>query len=531
MAQKSIDEVLEIAAEARRDSEQWAALLDEAHELYMPNRNLRRGRGNGQERAGKAFDSTAAQALQRGASRLVSDFTPPFVKFVDLEAGPYVPESEAPKLNAQLAPGNAVAATQYQDGQYHNAAQEMAQDLLLGTGSMLINPAVRSARRLATFTAVPEATLDFSVGVDGRHDGWFRDVPVKASLVERQWDDAKIPAALAKLKAEKPNETVTLKEATYFDYEDEVFRYEVIFTGAGVEPARIVSRTSLTSPWITPRWSVTAGERRGRGPGLNALPDVRVLNKVIEMVLQNAAMAIAGMYTVIQDGVVNPDTVRIAPALMIPVARNGGSLGRTIEPLTPDRNFDVSQLLTQDLRMFIKKALLDNQLPPDNGRDPTAFEIMQRMRELAQDASVAYGRLVSEWLIPMHARVLEILVSRGAIKDFVPIDQLFVKVKVSSPLARMQDLDEVEQAIRWVMMVRQAGGDQAIPFVVKIEALLAWIGSKLGVKPEFIVNDAEREQMRAAAMKAMLAAQAQDAAGQAPNAEAAPARPPLRVVA
>jgi hypothetical protein len=531
MAQDKIDRLMDRAKKARQDSEQWRSTLDEAAEFAMPHRNLRTSASAGQQRTGKSFDGTAAAALQRGAARLVADFTPPHQKFVDLEAGPFTPQSEQDKLNRELGPLNEVSSTQYLDGQYHNAAQEMAQDLLMGTGAMLIQPAHARSNRFVTFTAVPEATLDFESGVDGGLQAWFRDVPVKPGLIAAQWDDAKIPPEAARLAKDAPDTPIVFKEATYFDHDERIYRYEVIFLGGDAGPSRIVERQSLTSPWVTPRWAVLPGETRGRGPGVNALPDMRVLSKVVEMTLQNAAMAIAGMYTVIHDGVVNPDTVRIAAGAMIPVARNAGSLGPSIQPLTPDRNFDVSQLLTNDLRMQIKKAFLDNQLPTDNGRDPTAFELLQRMKELMQDAAVAYGRLVSEWLIPMHSRVIEILVRRGALKQFVAIDQLFVKVKVNSPLARVQLLEEVENAIRWLGILRQLGGEQGMMYVAKVEEILAWIGAKLGVKADFIVSTAEREQMKKAMQQ--LAAAAQGMQAQAPadaGSGGAGPRPPLRVV-
>ena len=45
-----------------------------------------------------------------------------------------------------------------------------------------------------------------------------------------------------------------------------------------------------SSPWVTGRYSKVAGEIRGRGPALQALPDVRSLNKAKEFVLQKAAL-------------------------------------------------------------------------------------------------------------------------------------------------------------------------------------------------------------------------------------------------
>ncbi len=53
-----------------------------------------------------------------------------------------------------------------------------------------------------------------------------------------------------------------------------------------------------------------AGEIYGRGPVITALPDIKTLNKVKELVLKNASLAIAGVYTAADDGVLNPNTIR-----------------------------------------------------------------------------------------------------------------------------------------------------------------------------------------------------------------------------
>ena len=42
------------------------------------------------------------------------------------------------------------------------------------------------------------------------------------------------------------------------------------------------------------------------------------------MILRNASIAIAGVYTARDDGVLNPNNIRISPGSIISVASNGG---------------------------------------------------------------------------------------------------------------------------------------------------------------------------------------------------------------
>jgi hypothetical protein len=495
MSRSSPERILARSAKAWSDMEKWRSTLEDANELTAPNRNVRRAMGEGQERTGRAMDSTAILARKRGAARILGDFTPPFTRFVELVPGDLTPENQKEDLGKALAPVSILLQSTFLDGRYHNAGQEMAFDLTDGTGAMLALESDDNDR-VVEFVAVHAATVALERGKFGGLDGRFRKLKRTPGMIAQEWRDAQIPKEILKAGKDAPDAEIELTEATTWDDDEKVWRYEVLCQVAGYSgPHRMVDRASRTCPWINPRWTVLPGEVQGRGPTLDALPDVRTLNKVVELTLQNAAMAMAGMYTALNDGVLNPDTFRIAPGAVHTVARNAGHLGPSLQPLETSRNFDVSELIASDLRMNIKKALLDNQLPPDSGRNPTAYEIMQRMRELALDASIAYGRLLSEWLVPLVQRILEILWKKQLLKDFVTVDQLLIKVKVTSPLARAQDLDDVDRAIRWLTILAQfAPNDMAI--IAKIDDMLAWMASAIGVKPQFVASPEERKAAR-----------------------------------
>src|SRR3546814_19576753 len=74
---------------------------------------------------------------------------------------------------------------------------------------------------------------------------------------------------------------------------------------------------------------------------MKALPDIKTANKVVELILNNASIAVTGIWQADDDGVLNPSTVRVVPGAIIPKAQ--GSAGLT-PPAAPGR-FDVSQLV------------------------------------------------------------------------------------------------------------------------------------------------------------------------------------------
>ena len=115
---------------------------------------------------------------------------------------------------------------------------------------------------------------------------------------------------------------------------------------------------------------------------MTALHDIKTLNKLKEYHLKNASLSIAGVYTAMDDGVLNPNAVRLVPGAIIPVARNGGNQGESLKPLPRSGDPQLSQMSQQDLVMSIKQILMDDMLPPDTSSARSATEIMQKMKIL-----------------------------------------------------------------------------------------------------------------------------------------------------
>ena len=82
-------------------------------------------------------------------------------------------------------------------------------------------------------------------------------------------------------------------------------------------------------------------------------------------------MSVSGVYTYEDDGVINPDNISLVPGSLIPVAP--GSKG--LIPIAAASNFDVAQLILQDMRANIKKALYMEALGRPEGTPMTATEV------------------------------------------------------------------------------------------------------------------------------------------------------------
>ena len=131
----------------------------------------------------------------------------------------------------------------------------------------------------------------------------------------------------------------------------------------------IVSKGKFeTNPYIIFRWSVASGESYGRSPVLRALPDIKTANKVVELVLKNATIAVSGIWQADDDGVINLSNINLTPGAIIPKAV--GSTGLT--PLKSGADFDVSQIILSDLRSRILHTLLADRLQLMSDKEMTA---------------------------------------------------------------------------------------------------------------------------------------------------------------
>jgi hypothetical protein len=322
---------------------------------------------------------------------------------------------------------------------------------------------------------------------------------MKSEAITQQWKDAKIEdtSALARLIADKPTEDVELIEATVLDPKRGDYCYHVIHKESKQE---IVYRRMKVSPWVVSRYMKVAGEIYGRGPLITALPDIKTLNKTLELLLKNASLAIAGVYTAADDGVLNPATVKIVPGAIIPVARNGGPQGESLKALPRAGDFNVSQIIINDLRQNIKRILLDESLPPDNMSARSATEVVERMKELAQNLGSAFGRLINETMVPVVSKVLQVMDDRGIIELPLRVNGLEVRVSAVAPLAMAQNMEEVNNMLQYAQIAQGSGPEGQMS--IKVGEMLDLIAEKLGIPQKIRPTPEERRMMMQEATQA-----------------------------
>ena len=488
-------------------NDQWESVLSDAYEYYLPNRNLFDRDDVGQDKMDLIFDGTAPTAIQIGASKLQENIAPIWQRWaiheipeeIKREAENTDQEFNEDKIRKQLEQQSEVIFDYINRSNFATQFYEMALDLLIGTATILVQEN-ESDDQILSFHAVPQKFIAFEEGPTGLIESHFRKHLIVARNLERTWPNMTLSPQTQTLVDKSPDEKVKCTEAVV-RAEDGSF-YAVVW----VEDEDHVSwfeDYQEFNPFITGRYSKTAGEIRGRGPALQVLPDVKSLNKAKEFILQKAAIDIAGLWTATDDGVMNPYQVTIAPGIVIPVGSNN-TANPSLQRLDTSSNLELGLFEVQELQKSIKAALFNDLRDPD-GPVRSATEIEMESRELAKRIGSAYGRLQTEVLIPILKAVTSILARRGKI-DRIMIDGKAVDVKFTSPLARSQDMEDVINTRQAVGFVLETVGPELVKTSFNIEDFGRWAAEKVGMPAELIRSDDERNQAIQAGMEAAQAA-------------------------
>ena len=503
-----VEEILKRAEKAQRSKDLFESLYRDAYEFALPQRQLYGfydGNSQGAKKMARVFDSTAINSTQRFANRLQSGIFPPQRKWCRLEPGSDIPLDKRQQAQALLDVYMEKMFTVIKQSNFDIAIGEFLLDIAVGTACMMVQPGDDVSP--INFIPVPMFLVSYEEGANGQVDKVYRRMRMKAEAISQQWRDAVFSDNIQQLIDSKPTDEIDLLEATIYDAERGDWCYHVLISSGKEE---IVYRRMASSPWVISRYAKVAGEIYGRGPLLTALPDIKTLNKTLELLLKNASLAVAGVYTAADDGVLNPQTVKILPGAIIPVARNGGPQGESLKPLARAGDFNVSQIVINDLRQNIKRTLLDESLPPDNMSARSATEVVERMKELAQNLGSAFGRLINETMIPLVARILQVMDERGLIDLPLKVNGLEVKVSPVAPLAMAQNMEEINNIMQFMQIASTLGQEGQL--AVKQGDLIDYIGDKLGVPSAvrnsavergFIMEQQKQMMMQQQAMMAM----------------------------
>ena len=456
------------------------------------------------------FDSTAMIAKQNFVNTMVNQAIPPFTRWVGLTAGSAFKDSERDFVNKSLEGINTLVKEVRDASNFYTSAPEMFHDVAISTGVLMVLEGTIDAP--INYVAVPLSQMGMLEGKHGGIDFFVRKNNIEARLIKETWPKAKILPEIAKRIEASKNDCrehhICLHECFYYDYESMVWRYELLYPEA---KEVLLKSTSIHCPIVTWRWSKVPGFSTGIGPVLMALSDIKTLNKLQELTLRMAALNVYGVYTAANDMALNPNIAMIQPGAIIPVSRNSGPEGPSLQRLETAGNFEAQQWMIQSMQEQVRKILLDDQYRVEPGVQRTAFEVSQIMRQLQTDIGAAFGRFLHEFAMNLVRREVEILANMGLIQlpQQFNIDNFFIKVQVTSPIAHAQNTEDVERFTYTYEILRNINPALA-ETALELASLPGYLVEKLGPSPSLFKDKQQIEmalQAQAEAAALMQAAQ------------------------
>jgi hypothetical protein len=359
------------------------------------------------------FDATAADAVDNLAASMYSLLTPPESLWINL-----VRESDL-SPDAEIA--TAMLRAHLNDSNFYTTVHQCYIDLVvLGTACLFMAENPIGADSAFSFTAIPMKDIAILPGMV------FHTTSLPACDLMEKYPDFVFPSNMRDTIKSDPQTPIRLVQSLIG--KDFTAWVDV---GGDIENNIVARGTFETNPYIIFRWSLVSGELYGRGPVLRALPDIKTANKVVELVLKNATIAVSGIWQADDDGVINLSNINLTPGAIIPKAV--GSSGLT--PLQSGSDFDVSQIVLRDLRDRIRHSLLADRLGLLSDKEMTATEILARNSDMVRILGATYGRLLHEFIRPLCERGLQILSRRGLI-DKISLHS-DAELKYIAPIAQM----------------------------------------------------------------------------------------------
>ena len=494
----------------------WQEILD----YVMPRKaDITFVRSKGEKRTEVLFDSTAITANNLLAASLQGTLTSPSLPWFSLK----LRNEEINKVRDVQIWLEDTARRMYavfNESNFNTEVHEMYLDLCsVGTAAIFVEEANEGFLQGGLhFNTLHIAEYFIQENATGKVDTLYRKYKMTARQAIQEFGEENLGPKIkeaAKMKPDTQFNFIHAVEPTA-DYERAVgkAKTKLPFHSCHVcEEDKMVVRVGGYNefPYLVPRWSKATGEIFGRSPSYNALPDIKTLNKAVEIGLKAWAKAIDPPLLVTDDGVIG--RVRMTPA-GITVVRSDTA----IKPLQIGSNWQITDLKENQLRTAIRQAYYSDQLQLQEGPQMTATEVQVRYELMQRLLGPTLGRFQTEFLNPLIERVFGIMMRADALMPRPEaMSGMNMDIEYVGPLARSQRMEEaiaVERLYQLAMQVVQV--DPTVMDVINHEQAIRMRATLLGVPKTVLRGEDEvaeiREQRAAAQQQAQEQAMAQQQA-------------------
>ena len=492
-------------AKAKQSFTAYEAILRDAYTYALPEKGYFDTLSNG-KRTTKIYDSTAIIGLGVYADKVQQQLVPPWREWFKLIPGSEIDDITADSVQPDLDEITDILYDHINHSNFNTKINETFQDVGISTGILTCEEGDGIESSL-TFNAISVEDVAMEYSQTGIVENIFKTFTIKIADIETVIQGAKITNNMEKLLAINPLVEIELVESIVKN-EKAAYDHTIYWT----EHKEIIyDVVDDTSPYIVFRERVTSKGIYGLGRIIQILYDIKVLNKISEMDLQNAGLAISGVYTASDDGVLNPFNVRLVPGTVIPVASNNNQ-NPSLRPLDRAGDFQIAQLKIEQKQDLINKTLFNPALG-EVSRTPvrTLGENEIRTQDQQEITNASFSRFQTELLERLIKRMVDVLQKAGKIQPIV-VDGKEVTIKFTSPLAKQQDRMDTNTLVEFAQTLAATGIPiETVGEKIKFEDVPLFIAKNIGVPAELHRTPEEQEAYK---VQQQRVAQAQAAAQQ-----------------
>lgn len=510
---KTVEQVIAYANQMRKSRDLMRGIYQEAFDYCRPNMSEWSSETQGQEKQNDIYDDTAQESVGKFAARFQKAMIPNDSNWFKFELPEYVKNNIREQMG-DIAAEDTISQIEldlerqsdtFFDYMHRSnlsiKGDEAFNDLAIGTLAMWINETDEQAMPF-TFSSIPLHQSLFGEGEDGTVADVGREYQMEVQNVVSKWNNTgNISAELMELYKDSPTAKVDILEITCQDRINKVWDYYVIDVKRKHE---IMKGQFKTNPALVLRYRRASSEVFGRGPCIFKLPTIRVLNTREELLLRSEHRTVGGIFLASDDGVLDPYTTQVLPETIIPVA----DVDRSLRELEYRGRIDIVEERRRAQQEEIRRAFFAQQFagPMDPVRSATEISIMYQ--EMIEDMGGDFGRIRREFLDQLVARVTDILVRRGLMKE-ITIRRDIINYRYTSPLAKAQDTRELESVQNTLVMANQLLGPQAAMLEYNTSRVARAIGDYNGIDKHLLNTADEKEQLQQQMAQAAQAAQQQ----------------------
>jgi hypothetical protein len=496
----------------------WEKHWQELADYMLPRKaDITKKRTQGDKRTELIYDGTAVHAVELLSSSLHGMLTSPSTPWFSMRyRDPALQNNDAANEWLELCMDQMYKA--FNRSNFQQEIHELYYDLVVfGTAALYLEGDQDGLR----FSARHIAEVTVAEDQNGKVDTVYRKFKMTSRAAAQRFGEDNLPTQMTKDLKDDPHKEHDLVHAVYPRTEAKgklAKNKPVASVYYHLDSKHLISESGFDDfPFMVPRFVKDSVSTYGRSPAMNALPDVKMLNKMSETTIRAAQKQIDPPLMVPDDGFVLP--VRTTPGALN--FYRTGTRDR-LEPLQIGANNPLGLNMEEQRRNAIRQAFYVDQLLMSQGPAMTATEVLQRNEEKMRLLGPVLGRLQSELLQPLISRSFALLLRNGLLP--AAPEQLQgqdIDIEYVSPLAKAQKLTDLQSMLRGFEVMMQVAEIAPVMDYLDSDKLVQYLVEVTGIPARVIRSDEEvarirRQQQQAQAQQAQMEQQMMnaEAAGQ-----------------